>query len=172
MECQGKVQDADCLVSERPGFLHGPLWRHCGPGRIDSSKWVVFSPHCIEASFGLKSYGVLRRDRLRFTAALFTKTRVVKLRLRSPLSGTAHSFTRMPKLTTCCLLTSYPCIMYTYPILSSLLSSTPPRHEYILNGTWRSHRNLPCGLYPRPEVFLMTSSFSCMRLSILNYPRV
>ena len=58
----------------------------------------------------------------------------------------------------------------TYPILSSLLCPTPPRHEYILNGTWRSHRNLPCGLslqvytqYPRPEVFTMTSSFSCMR---------
>ena len=33
------------------------------------------------------------------------------------------------------------------------------RHEYILNGTWHSHRNFPCGLYttqyPRPEVFLM-----------------
>ena len=25
-------------------------------------------------------------------------------------------------------------------------ASTPPRHEYILDGTWRSHRNLPCGL--------------------------
>ena len=60
----------------------------------------------------------------RFTAALFTKTRVVKLRLRSPLSGTAHSFTRMPKLTTCCLITSYPCIMYAYPILSSLPCGT------------------------------------------------
>ena len=109
----------------------------------------------------------------------FTKTRVVKLRLRSPLSGTANSFTRMPKLSTFCLLTPYPCIMFTYPILTSLLSSTPPRHEYILNGTWRCHQNLPDGLslqvytqYPRPEVFLMTSPFSCMRLSILNYPRV
>ena len=68
------------------------------------------------------------------------------------------------------LTTPYPCVTCTYPILSSLLSSTPPRREYILNGTWRSHRNLPCGLslqvytqYPRPEVFTMTSSFSCMR---------
>ena len=68
------------------------------------------------------------------------------------------------------LTTPYPCVTCTYPILSSLLSSTPPRHEYTLNGTWRSHRNLPCGLslqvctqYPRPEVFTMTSSFSCMR---------
>ena len=67
----------------------------------------------------------------------------------------------------------------TYPILSSFLPPTPPRHEYTLNSTWRSHRNLPCGLslqvytqYPRPEVFLMTSSFSCMRLSILHHPRV
>ena len=69
----------------------------------------------------------------------FTKTRVVKLRLRSLLSGTANSFTRMPKFSTCCLLTPYPCIMCTYPILSSLFSPAPPRHEYILNGTWRSH---------------------------------
>ena len=50
------------------------------------------------------------------------------------------------KLTTCFLPTPSPCITCTYPILSSLLSSTPPRHEYTLNGTWRSHRNLPCGL--------------------------
>ena len=41
-------------------------------------------------------------DRLRFTAALFTKTRMVKLRLRSPLSGIANCFTRMFKLTTFC----------------------------------------------------------------------
>ena len=50
------------------------------------------------------------RNRLRFTAALFTKTRVVKLRLRSPLSGTANSFTRMFKLTTWCLLTPSLCV--------------------------------------------------------------
>ena len=42
------------------------------------------------------------RDRPRFTAALFTKSRVVKLRLRSPLSGIANCFTRMFKLTTFC----------------------------------------------------------------------
>ena len=60
--------------------------------------------------------------------------------------------------------------MYIPYSVLPLLPSTPPRHEYILNDTWRSHRNLPCGLsqvyaqYPRPEVFLMTSSFSCMRL--------
>ena len=53
------VQDADCLMGERPVFLHDPLWRRSGPGKIDSSKWVIFSPHCIEASFGTKSYGVL-----------------------------------------------------------------------------------------------------------------
>ena len=69
-------------------------------------------------------------------------------------------------LSTFCLLAPYPRITSTYPILSSLLSSTPPRHEYILNGTWHRHQNLPCGLslqvytqYPRPEVFLMTSPF-------------
>ena len=39
--------------------------------------------------------------------------------------------------------TPYPCIMFTYPILSSLLSPAPPRHEYILNGTWRSHWTFP-----------------------------
>ena len=71
------------------------------------------------------------------------------------------------------LTTPYPCVTCTYPVLSSFLSSTPPRHEYILNGTWRSHRNLPCGLslqvytqYPRPEVFPMTSSLPCMRLPL------
>ena len=100
---------------------------------------------------------------------------MVKLRLRSPLSGTANSFTRMFKLTTCCLLTPSPCVTCTYPILSSLLSSTPPRHEYILNGTWRSHLNLPCGLslqvytqYPRPEVFPMTSSFLLAFISLIT----
>ena len=56
------------------------------------------------------------------------------------------------------------------PILSPLLSPAPPRHEYTLNGTWRRHHDLPCGLslqvytqYPRPEAFMMTSSFFCMR---------
>ena len=34
---------------------------------------------------------------------------------------------------------SVPCVTRTHPILSSLLSPAPPRHEYILNGTWRSH---------------------------------
>ena len=74
------------------------------------------------------------------------------------------------------LTTPFPCVTRTYPILYSLLSPTPPRHKYILNGTWRSHRNLPCGLslqvytqYPRPEVFTMTSSFSCMR-PLLSLP--
>ena len=41
----------------------------------------------------------------------FTKTRVVKLRLRSPLSGTANCFTRMFKFFFCCIaeLAIKPC---------------------------------------------------------------
>ncbi len=74
-------------------------------------------------------------------AALFSpRPGVVKLRLRSPLSGTAIRFTRMPTfvmfLPVLCLL-----ITSTYPILSYFPFSTPPRHEYTLNGTRRCHRN-------------------------------
>ena len=44
----------------------------------------------------------------------------------------------VPVLTFCSLLCPL-CHTHTHPILSSLLSPAPPRHEYILNGTWRSH---------------------------------
>ena len=37
------------------------------------------------------------------------------------------------------LPTPYLCVTRTYPILSPFLSPAPPRHEYILNGTWRRH---------------------------------
>ena len=81
---------------------------------------------------------------------------MVKLRLRSPLSGTAISFTRMPTFVTFCLLAPYPSITFTYPILSSLLSSTPPRHEYILNGKMAQSPKpslwpLVTGIYPIPS---------------------
>ena len=41
------------------------------------------------------------------------------------------------------LRTPYLCVTRTCPILSFLLSPAPPRHEYILNGTWRCHRTFP-----------------------------
>ena len=70
-------------------------------------------------------------------------------------------------------------LCHVYIPYSILLSSPFATSSRVyLNGTWRCHRNLPCGLslqvytqYPRPEVFL-TSSFSCMRLSTLHYPWV
>ena len=39
-------------------FLSDPWLRRSGPSKIDSSKWVVSSPHCIDASFVIECYGV------------------------------------------------------------------------------------------------------------------
>ena len=76
---------------------------------------------------------------------------MVKLRLRSPLSGTANSFTRMPKFSTCCLLTPYPCIMCTYPILSSLTSSRVYTQWHMAQSLKPSLWPLVTGIYPIPS---------------------
>ena len=105
----------------------------------------------------------LRRDRLRFTSAVSHQDQ-----WWSSCACALHLLAR--EMVHLLLPTPYLCVTRTYPILSPLLSPAPPRHEYILNGTWRRHYDLPCGLslqvytqYPRPEAFTMTSSFFCMR---------
>ena len=64
---------------------------------------------------------------------------VVKLRLRSPLSGNARWFTRMPTFEHFFVTSSLHLIIYMPPLFSSSFPSKPPRHEYILNGTRHSH---------------------------------
>ena len=82
------------LFFSRPGRLY---WRKLGGGQGPRSGSIS------ARRFGSEEDSeTFCRDRLRFTAALFTKTRVVKLRLRSPLSGIANCFTRMFKLTAFC----------------------------------------------------------------------
>ena len=63
--CRGKLvpgqkysQMVIVLWVKRPCFLSGPWLRRSGPSKIDSSKWVVSSPHCIDASFVIECYGV------------------------------------------------------------------------------------------------------------------
>ena len=43
-------------VLKRPCFLSDPWLRRSGPSKIDSSKWVVSSPHCINESFVVECY--------------------------------------------------------------------------------------------------------------------
>ena len=85
----------------------------------------------------------LRRDRLRFTSAVSHQDQwwsscACALHLLATRDGSLGCSTYHLLLTTPSL-----CVTRTYPILSSLLSPAPPRHEYILNGTWRRHRTFP-----------------------------
>ena len=69
---------------------------------------------------------------------------MVKLRLRSPLSGTANSFTRMPKFSTCCLLTPYPCMYIPYSVLPSFPRATSSR----VYTQWHMAQSLKPSLWP------------------------
>ena len=85
----------------------------------------------------------LRRDRLRFTSAVSHQDQwwsSCACALHLLARETVHSDAQPNHLL---LPTPYLCVTRTYPILSFLLSPAPPRHEYILNGTWRCHRTFP-----------------------------
>ena len=85
----------------------------------------------------------LRRDRLLFTSAVSHQDQwwsSCACALHLLARETVHSDAQPNHLL---LPTPYLCVTRTYPILSFLLSPAPPRHECILNGTWRCHRTFP-----------------------------
>ena len=111
---------------------------------MDYVAWLCFASTSLMVSW----FATFCRDRLRFTAALFTKTRVVKLRLRSPLSGIANCFTRMFKLTTFCHM------HMPYSVLPSFLHATSSRvytQWHMAQSPKPSLWPLVTGIYPIPS---------------------